>query len=148
MPNLPTDSSKKLPTEGGRGQKSWKIADVLKGWSLTSFEKFCLENIKWTPDKTWKYDFTVFCRDMRPLKNSRAEQQLYICSKIKQSVFLHMSWFQKTNLVLAWFSVASNLENCLSKYLDIFSTYFIFRQQIIFLKTRTVRLNPGHYVTK
>ena len=33
-PNLPTDSSKKLPTGGGRGQKSWKIADVLNGWSL------------------------------------------------------------------------------------------------------------------
>ena len=34
-PNLPTDSSKKMPTtEGGRGQKSWKFADVLNGWSL------------------------------------------------------------------------------------------------------------------
>ena len=35
--NLPTDSSKKLPTEGGRGQKSWKFADVLNGWSLSEF---------------------------------------------------------------------------------------------------------------
>ena len=34
-PNLPTDSSKKLPTEGGRGQKSWKFADVLNEWSPT-----------------------------------------------------------------------------------------------------------------
>ena len=34
-PNLPTDSNKKLSTEGGRGQKSWKFADVLNGWSLT-----------------------------------------------------------------------------------------------------------------
>ena len=23
-----------MPTEGGRGQKSWKFADVLHGWSL------------------------------------------------------------------------------------------------------------------
>ena len=28
-PNLSTDSSKKLPTEGGRGQKSRKFADFL-----------------------------------------------------------------------------------------------------------------------
>ena len=27
-PNLPANSSKKLPTEGGRGQRSWKFADV------------------------------------------------------------------------------------------------------------------------
>ena len=30
------DSSKKLPTEVGRGQKSWIFADVLNGWSLIS----------------------------------------------------------------------------------------------------------------
>ena len=29
-----TESSRKMPTEGGRGQKSWKFADVLDGWSL------------------------------------------------------------------------------------------------------------------
>ena len=36
LPNFPTDtdSSKKMSTEGGRGQKSWKFADVLNGWSL------------------------------------------------------------------------------------------------------------------
>ena len=34
-PNLPTDSSKKLPTYGDRGQKLWKFADVLNGWSLS-----------------------------------------------------------------------------------------------------------------
>ena len=28
-PNLPTDSSKKMPTYGDRGQKLWKFADVL-----------------------------------------------------------------------------------------------------------------------
>ena len=33
-PNLPMDNSKKLPTKGGRGQKSWKFADVFNGWSL------------------------------------------------------------------------------------------------------------------
>ena len=32
--NLPTDSSKKLQSEGGRSQKSWKFANVLDGWSL------------------------------------------------------------------------------------------------------------------
>ena len=36
MPNLPTDSSKKLRTGGGRGEKFDKFADVINGWSLCS----------------------------------------------------------------------------------------------------------------
>ena len=35
LPNMPMDSRKKLPTEGGRGQKLRKFADVLDGWSLS-----------------------------------------------------------------------------------------------------------------
>ena len=43
LPNLPTDSSKKMPTKGGRGQKSWIFADVFNGWSLTLTFKVNLE---------------------------------------------------------------------------------------------------------
>ena len=35
VPNLPTNSSKKLPTEAGRVQKSWTFADVFNGCSLS-----------------------------------------------------------------------------------------------------------------
>ena len=36
LPNLPTDSSKKLPMVGGVGVKNReKFADVLNGWSLS-----------------------------------------------------------------------------------------------------------------
>ena len=45
-PNLQTDSSKrKLPTLGGRGQNSWKFADVFNGWSL--FRTYHIK--KWAP---------------------------------------------------------------------------------------------------
>ena len=38
-PKLPTDSSKKLPTAGGRGQKLCKFADFFNGWSLAPLVK-------------------------------------------------------------------------------------------------------------
>ena len=48
MPNLPTDSSKKLPTVGGVGVKNReKFADVLNGWSHTRTPKMNLLKI-WT----------------------------------------------------------------------------------------------------
>ena len=34
LPNLQTGSSKKMPMEGGRGQKLGQFADILNGWSL------------------------------------------------------------------------------------------------------------------
>ena len=47
-------SSKKLPTGGGRSQKSWKFAAVLNEWSLIKFKsdvrysKFCIyKYIEW-----------------------------------------------------------------------------------------------------
>ena len=39
LPNWPTDSSKKLPTVRGKGQKCEKFADVLNGWSLNKIIK-------------------------------------------------------------------------------------------------------------
>ena len=34
MPNLPVDGSEKMRTEGGRGQKPLKLANILHGWFL------------------------------------------------------------------------------------------------------------------
>ena len=47
MPNLPTDSSKKLPTVGGRGQKSWKVCRRLK-WMVpyTNFGRLKVNKIR------------------------------------------------------------------------------------------------------
>ena len=63
------------------------------------------------------------------------------------------SWFRQTNLGLAWFPIDSkwgiykDKENLWNR-LSIFLTDFNFRQQKIFLTTRTVRLSSGHYATK
>ena len=51
-PNLPMDNSKKLLTGGGRGQKSWKFADVLNEW-YTILIFFIIVQEDW--DEIFKY---------------------------------------------------------------------------------------------
>ena len=52
---------KKLPTEGGRGQKSWKFADVLNGWSLRpkAVHPHCLKIFSYIVSKNY-FSITIW----------------------------------------------------------------------------------------
>ena len=81
---MPTDSSKKLPTEGGRGQKSSKIADVLNGWSHNFDDLFGIFNIEaYLGSKFFFRQITVMFSDWALANLSMIHDELFFHEKLK-----------------------------------------------------------------